>query len=79
MIEQALRVRRQGVGNSLIGEEQKRLVVWNRADRMMASQEAKMQVCSSIGDSEMSLHNDEREWVRTLAVRTQEPDIYPHG
>ena len=71
MIEQALRVRRQGVGNSLIGEEQKRLVVWNRADRMMASQEAKMQVCSSIGDCEISLHNDERERVRTLAVRTE--------
>ena len=55
----------------LLGEEQNRLVVWNRADRITAVQEAK--------DSEICSHNDEREWVRTFAVRTERPDIYPHG
>lgn len=39
---------------------------------MTASQEAKMQVCSSTGDYEISLHNDERERIRTLAVERNE-------
>ena len=46
---------------------------------MMATQEAKMQLCSSIADFEISLHNDEHEMIRTLAIRTKNPDIYPHG
>ena len=55
------------------------LVVWNRADRMTANQGTKMPACSSIADSQIPLHNDEREGVETLTVRTEEPDIYPHG
>ena len=40
MIVQVLRVRRQGVGTGLIGERAKGAGVWNRADRMTASQKA---------------------------------------
>ena len=46
---------------------------------MTAAQEAKMQLCSSIADFEISLHSDEHGMSRTLAIRTKKRDIYPYG